>query len=619
MRKDRQMIKLEGINSLGTLVIVTLLISILFYPMRSMAWETDTDRPGMNYKSFWIDKDIEFFVAVKQCEDACKNDPQCKAFTYVKPGVQGVHGRCYLKNGVPAPVKDKNCISGVVRPETDTDRCKIYAEMAVQQNQSNIDWGCGYTGNRWSSNYQAHYEWCMNVPKSAADFETAERERLLNECLQPSTSGDLAAHDWCYQLNKTGGTLSFYPVIKNEGETYWKSKKDGTIRVGASVATSIIEKKSTLGTFPHWYLAPKEISIMEGLTLPYHPDNHYGIKHILLLSHPEDTNMANNANSGFGGNFKGLAFENNPNLEVNQYKYYVKDAYWKKSGDVKQLNTHIILKSINVIDEADGNGNAEPYLWPFFFKIDEEMISAQHFFNPKSWTYTPGGEHGNIGGGYDAGQVRMIPAKYGQWKTTLGHNPVYYPKDQVYVGAVVVLLEEDAVPSSDEVVNEYYPEYTNRITKQLQCKFLNSLKEEADKLKDKGDSIADLVMELYKALSNHEKAGELNCAEGKANEPAAQNDGSNGQGFYKFVAEAEKELQDLVTSDLEDPWYLHLLFGISAFVDIDDFLGAKIFIWKWTDLEKDPYQSFLIKWNDNTGSEDGSFNLRVHIRAYPVY
>ncbi len=333
--------KLEGITRLGTLVIVTLLMAVLFYPMKSIAWEMDTDRPGMDYKNFWIDKDTEAFVAVKQCEDACKKDPQCKAFTLVKPGVQGVHGRCYLKKGVPSPVKNTSCISGLVRPETAADRCKNYAATAVQQNQGNLDWKCGYSGPRWSSNYQAHYDWCMKVPKSSADSEETKRKDLLKNCWQPSTSGDLSAHDWCYEINKEQNKITFSPVIKNEGKNVWKSKKEGYYKVGVWGPFGIIEKKYTLPIFPHWYLEANETSTLEGLTLSYHPDNLYGVENLWILNHPEDTNKGNDSNPGLKGFYKGASFMTDPNLVLNMCKYY---------------KTNRKFVQISFVDAGPGNG-----------------------------------------------------------------------------------------------------------------------------------------------------------------------------------------------------------------------------------------------------------------------
>lgn len=80
--------------------------SILSYlPVPSM--EPDTDRPGMDYDSFELSVDDP-----KQCQNACVMDTNCKAYTYVKPGIQG-KARCYLKNGVPSSRKNNSCISGV--------------------------------------------------------------------------------------------------------------------------------------------------------------------------------------------------------------------------------------------------------------------------------------------------------------------------------------------------------------------------------------------------------------------------------------------------------------------------------------------------------------------------
>jgi hypothetical protein len=47
------------------------------------------------------------------CRDACWREPQCRAFTYVRPGVQGPHARCWLKNPVPPARLNDCCLSGV--------------------------------------------------------------------------------------------------------------------------------------------------------------------------------------------------------------------------------------------------------------------------------------------------------------------------------------------------------------------------------------------------------------------------------------------------------------------------------------------------------------------------
>jgi hypothetical protein len=311
----------KGISKSGVIIVVTLLMAVLLFPMKSIAfaWEMDTDRPGRDLKNFWIDKDIETLEALKHCLDSCDKYPECKAFTYVKPGVHGVHGRCYLKNGIPSPVRNTNCISGVVRPETAKDRCHNYAAKAVQQNQSNIDWNCGFSGPRWSSDYQAHHDWCMNVSESSTDLETEERENLLNLCAQISTSGDLSAYDWCYDIDEERGEITFRPVIKNVGAEDWKSKKEGYYKIGVWGPDGIfVEKKYTLYAFPQYYLGSNETETLEGITFPYHPDNVYGIGDIWVVWHPEDTNEDNNLNPGLRENYKGTSFKTDPQIVAKQ-------------------------------------------------------------------------------------------------------------------------------------------------------------------------------------------------------------------------------------------------------------------------------------------------------------
>jgi hypothetical protein len=61
--------------------------------------------PGSDYRNFVPE-------GWHACESACWDDRNCKAWTYVRPNVQGPQARCWLKNAVPRPVADNNCISG---------------------------------------------------------------------------------------------------------------------------------------------------------------------------------------------------------------------------------------------------------------------------------------------------------------------------------------------------------------------------------------------------------------------------------------------------------------------------------------------------------------------------
>jgi hypothetical protein len=73
---------------------------------RDLKAEDHTNRPGSDYKNFEID-------SWKTCESACSGEQKCAAWTYVRPGIQGPRGRCWLKVKVTHPVGDKSTISGV--------------------------------------------------------------------------------------------------------------------------------------------------------------------------------------------------------------------------------------------------------------------------------------------------------------------------------------------------------------------------------------------------------------------------------------------------------------------------------------------------------------------------
>jgi hypothetical protein len=69
----------------------------------------NTDRPGNDFRN----------VALRgnsgDCQELCRRARGCRAWTFVKPGLQGASARCWLKDVVPAAVRNSCCTSGVVR------------------------------------------------------------------------------------------------------------------------------------------------------------------------------------------------------------------------------------------------------------------------------------------------------------------------------------------------------------------------------------------------------------------------------------------------------------------------------------------------------------------------
>ncbi len=70
--------------------------------------EPNTDRPGSDYRSFFLNRPVPDL-----CRSQCARENRCKAYTYVKPGVQGRRAKCWLKHSVPAARHNTNCVSGV--------------------------------------------------------------------------------------------------------------------------------------------------------------------------------------------------------------------------------------------------------------------------------------------------------------------------------------------------------------------------------------------------------------------------------------------------------------------------------------------------------------------------
>ena len=65
---------------------------------------------GADYYNFWIE-----LAEPGLCQNACRADKNCAAWTYLQPGVQGVQARCWLKNRVPQQYRNTCCVSGVER------------------------------------------------------------------------------------------------------------------------------------------------------------------------------------------------------------------------------------------------------------------------------------------------------------------------------------------------------------------------------------------------------------------------------------------------------------------------------------------------------------------------
>ena len=74
----------------------------------SVTIEFDADRPGSDIQNF----DLNSNGTALDCLNVCRSNSSCRAYTYVKAGVQGTLPRCWLKSRVPAAGYNACCISG---------------------------------------------------------------------------------------------------------------------------------------------------------------------------------------------------------------------------------------------------------------------------------------------------------------------------------------------------------------------------------------------------------------------------------------------------------------------------------------------------------------------------
>ncbi len=75
---------------------------------KTVTYEPNTNRGGQDYQNFDLNS-----ANPGLCAQECAEEKQCKAYTYVPPGVQGSNARCWLKDGVPGKTTNKGLVSGV--------------------------------------------------------------------------------------------------------------------------------------------------------------------------------------------------------------------------------------------------------------------------------------------------------------------------------------------------------------------------------------------------------------------------------------------------------------------------------------------------------------------------
>lgn len=271
------------------------------------------------------------------------------------------------------------------------------------------------------------------------------------------------------------------------------------------------------------------------------------------------------------------------------------------------------LSKIHCIDEADGFGKAEPYLWPFYFKIDGQTVTflasqagkeavkdrvkpllsgdenlienltdnlVDNLINqaPSSvdWYHAPGGAHGNLGSQMDAGDTLEVPDDIGQWQceleglVLLGQTAL--TPGAARVGVVAVLLEEDMIPDSE--IPGAYNSFRDQVAETIAEQALNEL---ATGL---ADALADMIPTLDRA-------------------PASGGSGSTD-------TDSASELVDDIKEALENE--------TPGYINRDDVIGGIVQNWTADDLVQADYSGTTLL--EPPMSEDGKYRITLEAEAW---
>lgn len=98
-----------------------------------MTLEAKTERPGGTYEILKIEP-----PSLEACQQACQNDPKCRAYSYVQPGFQGSKARCWLKSKV-MPGWDSDCCTSGVKRTGATPASLTVLENIVDETGAGID------------------------------------------------------------------------------------------------------------------------------------------------------------------------------------------------------------------------------------------------------------------------------------------------------------------------------------------------------------------------------------------------------------------------------------------------------------------------------------------------
>ena len=128
-RVHRTLLLSAGRTTIAATLISTGLVTLALTTFSWSAFAVDgVNLPGKDYTHFPA-------PSAAVCRNTCGGEPRCQAYTWVKPGIQGPSGQCWLKHTEPKIVKDPCCDSGPRRFITARD---LRAEDKINRPGSDI-------------------------------------------------------------------------------------------------------------------------------------------------------------------------------------------------------------------------------------------------------------------------------------------------------------------------------------------------------------------------------------------------------------------------------------------------------------------------------------------------
>lgn len=123
--------------------IATIVIGLWIISANAAPGVKGWNAPGSDYDNFNAASPLI-------CHNSCGGDPRCSAWTWVKPGIQGKAGHCWLKHAEPNLVQDSCCTSGAragmiqsdLRAEDQTDRPDLDYRSFVENSWQNCQQAC---------------------------------------------------------------------------------------------------------------------------------------------------------------------------------------------------------------------------------------------------------------------------------------------------------------------------------------------------------------------------------------------------------------------------------------------------------------------------------------------